>query len=148
MVAAGLFNDCKITTHWAFLDSLKLFSNKYNIQVIEKKDHKDYPRSVLDEEHKRFSGGGVSSSIDLAVELINQMTGEDSAKWTTLTNQYAPDPIFQCGDPALAEKSHSSALTDAVLREWAKALQDTNDAVNHFLQSPESFLQLAIQPRN
>ena len=135
MAAAGLFNDCKVTTHWAFLDSLKLFSNKCNIQVIEKNDDQDYPRSVLDEEHQRFSGGGVSSSIDLAVELINKITGENSAKWTTLTNQYAPDPIFKCGDPALAEQSGNSALTDDVLSEWGGALQDTKDAVNHVLES-------------
>jgi transcriptional regulator GlxA family with amidase domain len=61
-----------------------------------------YPRWLIDEEHKRFSGGGISSSLDLALRLVELIGGPELANTTQLLNQYAPKPPVHSGDPTEA----------------------------------------------
>jgi cyclohexyl-isocyanide hydratase len=57
-----------------------------------------------------FTGGGVSSSIDLALELVNRLTGPTECQQAQLSAQYAPDPPFHSGDPGQAPPEVTAAV--------------------------------------
>ena len=96
IAAAGLLNQCRATTYWSLLDELNRFPD---IEV----GLKTYPRSVIEFKKKRFSGGGVSSSIDLALELVKIIKDKEIAELTDLSIQYAPEPPVKSGDPKQAD---------------------------------------------
>lgn len=92
---AGLLDGCRASTYWSQRPNLKLFPKL----VVEP----GYPRWVIDEEKHRFSGGGISSSIDLALELVQRLVGVEARLATQLSIQYAPDPpLPPSGDPSKA----------------------------------------------
>jgi cyclohexyl-isocyanide hydratase len=106
LAAAGLLDGYKATTHWAALPCLHLFPQ---IEVVPL-----YPRCVIDRkgDNVRFTGGGVSSGIDAAFEIVSLIAGQDTAQAIQLLLQYAPKPPFNDGDPSTA----SPAVYDKV---WA-----------------------------
>lgn len=101
--AAGLLDGFEATTYWSQRENLALFPN---VQVSA-----GYPRWVI--HGKRFTGGGISSSIDLALELVSLISGATQSMSAQLFAQYAPDPPFSSGDPGQAPPEvTSAALTD------------------------------------
>lgn len=94
LAAAGLFDGCTATTYWSARPALESFPT---VSVVP-----GYPRWHLDEEKRRFSGGGISSSIDLALRLVEVVAGRDAAETAQLRNQYAPQPPVHAGDPTEA----------------------------------------------
>ena len=92
LAAAGLLDGYEATTYWSQRENLALFPK---IKVSA-----GYPRWVI--HGNRFSGGGVSSSIDLALELVSLISGPTASMTAQLSIQYAPDPPHQSGDPAQA----------------------------------------------
>ena len=94
VAASGLFDGCSCTTYWSARPVLAQFPK---IQLVP-----GYPRWHIDEQHQRFSGGGISSSLDLALRLVELLGGVDMAQTTQLRNQYAPQPPLQSGDPGEA----------------------------------------------
>jgi cyclohexyl-isocyanide hydratase len=98
LASAGLLDGYQATTHWAVIDALRLFPH---VRVVN-----GCPRCVID--GKRVSGGGISSSIDESLFLIqllatdftgSQAEGEAAARAVQLMIQYHPQPPFQGGDP-------------------------------------------------
>jgi cyclohexyl-isocyanide hydratase len=82
LARAGLLDGHKATTHWAFVDCLKRF-----------------PAIEVDPANRRFvvsgnrlTGGGISSGLDEALQLILLLFGEDTAKGVQSTTQYFPQP--------------------------------------------------------
>jgi cyclohexyl-isocyanide hydratase len=104
--AAGLLDGYEATTYWSQRENLALFPK---IKVAA-----GYPRWVI--HRNRFSGGGVSSSIDLALELVSLISGPTASMTAQLSVQYAPDPPFQSGDPAQAPPE----VTGQVLKSQKK----------------------------
>ena len=102
VAAAGLFDDCEVTTYWSQRENLALFPN---LRVAA-----GYPRWVI--HGNRFSGGGISSSIDLALEIVNVISGPTQSMTTQLSVQYAPEPPFQSGDPAQAPPEVTAAVLE------------------------------------
>jgi len=100
VAAAGLFDGYEVSTYWSQRENLALFPN---LRVSA-----GYPRWVI--HGNRFSGGGISSSIDMALEIVNRISGPTQSMTTQLSIQYAPEPPFRSGDPAQAPPS----VTDAV----------------------------------
>ncbi len=96
IAAAGLLQGCKATTYWSMLGVLEKFTD---ITV----DLNCYPRYIIDPGKRRFSGGGVSSSIDLALELVEKITDKQTAELADLSIQYAPNPPVTTGDPGQAD---------------------------------------------
>jgi transcriptional regulator GlxA family with amidase domain len=82
LAAAGLLKGYKATTHWAFYPCLESFCD---ITVVP-----DYPRFVVD--GNRVTGGGISSGLDEALEIIKMIAGEDMAQQVQLNTQYYPQP--------------------------------------------------------
>ena len=61
----------------------------------------------------RFSGGGISSSIDLALELVSLISGPTRSMSTQLVDQYAPGPPYTSGDPSQAPPEITSSVRAA-----------------------------------
>ena len=95
LAAAGLLDGYKATIHWGYKSVLKLFPH---VIVAD-----GYPRFIIDA--NRITGGGISSGLDEAMAIVSILMGNDAAKRGQLIMQYAPQPIFNSGDPSTAEPS-------------------------------------------
>jgi cyclohexyl-isocyanide hydratase len=100
LAAAGLFDGWEVTTYWSQRENLALFPN---LRVAA-----GYPRWVV--HGNRFSGGGISSSIDLALELVSLISGPTQSMSTQLAIQYAPGPPYTSGDPSQAPPEITSSV--------------------------------------
>lgn len=91
LAAAGLLDGYAVTTHWAFIPCLlKRFPA---VKVVD-----GHPRFHLD--RNRLTGGGISSGLDEALELIRLLQGEAAAQSVQQTTQYYPDPPVTSEIPA------------------------------------------------
>ncbi|MGB8192436.1 MAG: DJ-1/PfpI family protein [Chitinophagaceae bacterium] len=112
LAAAGLLNgfegdeDNGVTTYWSQIPNLSLLQNKCQFKTAD-----GFPRYTFDSKLKRFSGGGISSSVDLALKLVEIIKGKETAQKTQLFIQYAPDPSLQSGDPSQAPPEIVKELT-------------------------------------
>ena len=89
LARAGLLDGHKVTTHWYFLNCLKQFPG------IKPKDvDTAYRRFVVSRKRSgnRLTGGGISSGLDEALQLIVLLFGEKTAKAVQQTTQYYPQP--------------------------------------------------------
>lgn len=84
LAAAGLLRGHRATTHWNFYPCLKSFDG---VTVVS-----GFPRFVRD--GKLLTGGGISSGIDEALELVRLLTNDDVAQDIQSTLQYYPQPRF------------------------------------------------------
>jgi len=84
LASAGLLNGFQATTHWAFIGCLKLFPE---IEVVP-----GTPRYVVS--GNRITGGGISSGLDEALQLVAMIAGEQVAQDVQRTMQYFPEPPF------------------------------------------------------
>ncbi|MBI1683857.1 DJ-1/PfpI family protein [Caulobacter hibisci] len=101
LASAGLLDGYQATTHWAFIDCLKLFPT---VTVVN-----GCPRWYKD--RNRITGGGISSSVDESLFMVQTIVtdlagGPDAAdkaalaaQKVQLSIQYHPDPPFPGGDP-------------------------------------------------
>ncbi|WP_439887663.1 DJ-1/PfpI family protein [Pseudomonas sp. MBLB4123] len=109
--AAGLLRGYRAASHWAYRDYLPAFGARI-----------DEGRVVVD--RNRITGGGVTAGIDLALQVVARVRGEEEARAIELQLEYAPQPPFACGRPELA----GAALTERVRRRLADALHALGDA--------------------
>jgi transcriptional regulator GlxA family with amidase domain len=82
LASAGLLDGYEATTHWAFVPCLKNFPA---ITAAE-----GYPRFVVD--RNRITGGGISSGLDEALEIIARVSSYEIACQVQLVTQYFPQP--------------------------------------------------------
>lgn len=108
LAAAGLLKNCKATTYWSQIPTLALLAKKMNLDIA-----KGYPRFLVDEKNKTLTGGGISSSLDLALDLVLRIKGKEAAQKTQLFIQYEPGPPVNSGDPSVAPPKITKALRDA-----------------------------------
>lgn len=83
LAAAGLLDGYEVTTHWAFTSCLTDRFPKVKVAP-------GHPRFWLD--RNRLTGGGISSGLDEALELIRLTQGELAARTVQQTTQYYPKP--------------------------------------------------------
>jgi transcriptional regulator GlxA family with amidase domain len=79
--SAGLLKGKKATTHFSMLDNLR---NLAEVEVVEKRFVKD---------GKIWTSAGVSAGIDMALELVAQEAGEETAGKVQLYAEYYPAGI-------------------------------------------------------
>jgi transcriptional regulator GlxA family with amidase domain len=84
--AAGLLEGKRATTHWAYLDKLR----EYGAEPVSE-------RYVID--GKLATAAGVSAGLDMALDLVARIAGEDVAKAIQLGIEYDPAPPFDSGAP-------------------------------------------------
>ncbi len=96
---AGLLAGHQATTHWAFSECLARFEG---VTVVP-----GHPRFVVS--GNRLTGGGISSGLDEALELIVLLFGKATAESVQLTTQYFPGAARAGHDPC------SSALQTSLV---------------------------------
>ena len=109
LAAAGVLQGLQATTHWLALDVLKQFG------AIPTKER-------VVRQGKVFTAAGVSSGIDMALTLVAEEFGTESAQLTQLLIEYDPQPPFNAGSPDKAPAQIVSAAREgfAKLQETAK----------------------------
>jgi transcriptional regulator GlxA family with amidase domain len=106
LAAAGLLKDRPATTHWTQLGVLE----EYGAIPTEAR----YVQS-----DKIITAAGVSAGIDMALELIAKIHGEDAAKLLQLGIEYDPAPPFDAGSP----KKVPAAMVDAFRATFEVAME-------------------------
>jgi cyclohexyl-isocyanide hydratase len=105
--AAGLLRGRRASTHWASHELLAPFGA---VPVKE--------RVVVD--GNVFTGGGVTAGIDVALRVVAEIAGRDTAEAIQLVVEYDPAPPFDAGSPERAP----AAVLDGVRSRGAARQQD------------------------
>lgn len=113
----GALDGYTATTHWGFLDVLKVFPL---VTVPE-----GFPRWYHDRDV--FTGGGISSGLDEALAIAAHLTNREAAEAVQLIMQYQPGPPFNSGDPSVASEQLLERVTPRV--------QEANDALKEIARS-------------
>ena len=101
--AAGLLQGYRATTHWGFMDLLPLVGAT---PVHE--------RVVVD--RNRFTGGGVTAGIDIALQIASEVAGRETAEMIQLQIEYDPDPPFRSGHPRVASAELVAAARERIAK--------------------------------
>jgi cyclohexyl-isocyanide hydratase len=120
LAASGLLDGYQATCHWSVLDCLKLFPK---VTVVN-----GFPRYLRD--RNRFTGGGISSSIDEALYMVQQVitdlagaeNGDAACQRVQLGIQYNPNPPFRGGDPASVDYSVFEPVEEPGMRKFREAV--------------------------
>lgn len=116
---------CGATTYWSLRPVLEMFP------AIELAP--GYPRWLIDEESRRFTGGGVSSSLDLGLALVEAIAGTAVAQASQLSIQYHPGPPVQLGDPGQADDEEKRRLATEICCGQVPFVEGMADAVRAVL---------------
>ena len=87
--AAGLLQDKRATTHWAYRDLLPLVGAMPEHARVVRDGH-------------TITGGGVTAGIDFALTVAAEIAGADVAEGIQLAIEYDPAPPFDSGSPERA----------------------------------------------
>jgi cyclohexyl-isocyanide hydratase len=105
--AAGLLRGKRAGTHWMSRDLLAAFGA---VPVAE--------RVVVD--GNLFTGGGVTAGIDVALRVVAEIAGRETAEAIQLGVEYDPQPPFAAGSPETAP----APVRDAVIARAAERQRD------------------------
>jgi putative intracellular protease/amidase len=108
--AAGLLKGKRATSHWLYLERLR----EYGAEPVSE-------RVVVD--GKLITAAGVSSGIDMALQLVARERGPEAAQAVQLGIEYDPAPPFDSGSPSKAPREVVEAVSKAAARsdEWLGA---------------------------
>lgn len=104
--AAGLLTGLEATTHWTAYDALAAFGATPTEERVVVAD-------------KIVTAAGVSAGIDMALTLVAEIAGDDTAKAIQLAIEYDPKPPFDSGSPSKADPAIRQGLLDHVARAEA-----------------------------
>jgi putative intracellular protease/amidase len=99
--AAGVLDGLRATSHWLALDALPSFGAEPTRE-----------RVVV--EGKVITAAGVSSGIDMGLELTRRIAGEEFAKGVQLLIEYDPQPPFDAGSTEKAGPELVALVTERV----------------------------------
>jgi transcriptional regulator GlxA family with amidase domain len=100
LAAAGLLDGAPATTHWLARDQLAELGAK------------PVPDRVV-QHGKIITAAGVSSGIDMALHLVQQVNGDEVAQAVQLGIEYDPEPPLDAGSPEKAPKPIVDLVTAA-----------------------------------
>ena len=81
----------RATTHWPRIDVLREFGAEPTGERVV-------------EQGKIITAAGVSAGIDMALRLVQKISGDDLAQGIQLGIEYDPQPPFDAGSPEKAPK--------------------------------------------
>jgi transcriptional regulator GlxA family with amidase domain len=87
--AAGLLRGLRATTHWTRMEVLREFGAEPTGERVV-------------EQGKVVTAAGVSAGIDMALRLVQMISGDDLAQGLQLGIEYDPQPPFDSGSPEKA----------------------------------------------
>ncbi len=102
--AAGILNGHPATTHWVAQGALKAFGSqaRKNERIVKS--------------GKIITSAGVSAGIDLALEVIKDLYGQERAEVIQLLIEYDPMPPVDSGHPSKASKEVYQAAKAEMLQ--------------------------------
>ena len=100
LAAAGLLDGVPATTHWLARD------------VLAELGAKPVPDRVV-QHGKIVTAAGVSSGIDMALWLVQQINGDEVAQAVQLGIEYDPEPPLDAGSPEKAPQPIVELVTAA-----------------------------------
>jgi transcriptional regulator GlxA family with amidase domain len=100
LAAAGLLDGVPATTHWLARDLLGQLGAK------------PVPDRVV-QQGKIITAAGVSSGIDMALHLVQQINGDEVAQAVQLGIEYDPEPPLDAGSPEKAPQPIVDLVTAA-----------------------------------
>jgi len=103
LAQAGVLKGKRATTHWLARDALRTFG----VEVVDE-------RYVVD--GKIATAAGVSAGIDLALELVRRLAGDQVACEIELEIEYDPAPPLECGSPGRAPQEVVARLREQARR--------------------------------
>jgi transcriptional regulator GlxA family with amidase domain len=107
LAAAGILDGVPATTHWLARDLLReLGADVVTERVVQ--------------QGKIMTAAGVSSGIDMALQLVQRINGDDVAKAVQLGIEYDPEPPLDSGSPEKAPQPIVELVT-AVFRAQDEA---------------------------
>lgn len=109
--AAGLLKGYKATSYWNTLETLKVFG------AIPTEG-----RVVID--RNRMTGGGVTAGLDFGLAIVAKLRNQTYAEAVQLYVEYNPQPPFNSGSPATANKQAKKFIDD-MFTPAAKSLHET-----------------------
>lgn len=108
--AAGLLKGLTATTHWNASAALENFGATYSEERV-------VPQGKI------VTSAGVSSGIDMALWVVGQVCGDESAKAAQLCIEYDPQPPYDAGAPSKASatvvEQARKTVTEIVQRSLA-----------------------------
>ncbi|HWW44638.1 MAG TPA: DJ-1/PfpI family protein [Acidimicrobiia bacterium] len=107
--AAGLLSGRRATTHWLALEQLRAYGA---IPCSE--------RVVAD--GKVRTGAGVAAGIDLALQLVGELQGSETAQAIQLGIEYDPQPPYDTGAPGKAPTLIRELVAGVMAAAEAEAL--------------------------
>lgn len=90
--AAGVLRGLEATTHWAASSFLRLYGARSTTRRVVRQG-------------KVVTAAGVSAGIDMALSLVAELAGRETAESIQLLIEYDPQPPFQAGAPHQAPES-------------------------------------------
>jgi transcriptional regulator GlxA family with amidase domain len=99
--AAGVLHGRRATTHWLAAEQLRAHGAEPSAQ-----------RVVFD--GKVVTGAGVSAGIDLALTLVGELQGPETAQAIQLGIEYDPQPPYDAGAPHKAPAPIRAVVTDVM----------------------------------
>jgi transcriptional regulator GlxA family with amidase domain len=97
LAGAGLLTGREATTYWLAMDELARLGAKPRRE-----------RYVFD--GKYATSAGVSAGIDMALALVAQIAGDETAQRCQLAIEYDPHPPFDAGSPSTAPAAITESL--------------------------------------
>jgi len=116
--AAGLLKGKRAGGHWAARDLLTAFGAEVS-------------NARMTKDGNIYTAGGVTSGIDMALQVVADLAGEDIAQQIQLQIEYDPDPPFNAGTPFVAPaeivaKARSAGAARRAIRAVAVATAAKN----------------------
>jgi transcriptional regulator GlxA family with amidase domain len=112
LAAAGVLDGKRASTHWLARDLLgELGAHPVAERVVR--------------EGKIWTAAGVSSGIDMALQLVQEINGTEVAQAVQLGIEYDPDPPLDAGSPDKAPKEIVELVTQVFAAQDAKTAAET-----------------------
>jgi putative intracellular protease/amidase len=110
LAAAGLLKDTPATTHWVMRD------------ILAELGAAPVPDRVV-RHGKIMTAAGVSSGIDMALQLVQAIYGDEAAQAVQLGIEYDPAPPFDAGSPEKAPPPITDAVRTVFMSREAEVLR-------------------------
>lgn len=107
--AAGVLDGLRATTHWIAYDALRSYGAEPTEQRVVR-------------EGKVVTAAGVSAGIDLALTLVGDIAGPETAQGIQLGIEYDPQPPYDAGAPSKAPAPIRDLVTAVMNDAEAKLL--------------------------
>ena len=114
LAKVGLLQGYRAATHWMAREQLA----ELGVEVGTE-------RVVVDRD--RYTGGGVTAGIDLALVVARELYDEETAKIAQLLIEYNPAPPFDVGSP---EKAGSQLVNKAIAYATQNLFQDKESSLS------------------